>query len=162
MEVAALSEVRRPDSSTISVGGYTYYWLGRSDSHHLQGVPMAISSRLQPSVVEVTPVDERIMVMRLKLAFGFMSLIAVYAPTDVCKLDVKEMFYTKLTSVSDRCPRRDDRPGYEMSVGPHGSGTDTVIENSLLFRDFARSQGPYPRKVSDNSETKFEKCRRKK
>ena len=66
---------------------------------------MAISSRLQPSVVEVTPVDERIMVMTLKLSFGFMSLIAVYAPTDVCKLDVKEMFYTKLVSVSERFPR---------------------------------------------------------
>ena len=56
-------------------------------------------------MVEVTPVDERIMVMRLKLSLGFMSLTAVDAPTDVCKLDVKEMFYAKLASVSDRCPR---------------------------------------------------------
>ncbi|XP_069995849.1 glutamate receptor 4-like [Penaeus vannamei] len=44
---------------------------------------VTISSRLQPSVVEFTP-DECIMVMGLKLAFGFMSLIAVYAPTNVC------------------------------------------------------------------------------
>ena len=36
VEVAALSEVRRPGSGTISVGGYTYYWSGRSDGHHLQ------------------------------------------------------------------------------------------------------------------------------
>ena len=154
VEVAALSEVRRPGSGMTCVGGYTYYWSGRSDGHHLQGVAIAVSSRLQPSVVEVTPVDERIMVLRLKLSFGFMSLIAVYAPTDVCKLDVKEMFYAKLTSVADRCPRRDirivlgdfnavsgcDRAGYEMSVGPHGSGADAGSENSLLFRDFARSQ----------------------
>ncbi|XP_069977690.1 craniofacial development protein 2-like [Penaeus vannamei] len=67
--------------------------------------------------------------MRLKLPFGFMSLIAVYAPTDVCKLGMEEMFYTKLASVSDRCLQRDihivlgdfnevfgcDRAGYEMS-----------------------------------------------
>ena len=33
-----------------------------------------------------------------------------------------------------------DRAGYEMSVGPHGSGTDTGSENSLLILDFARSQ----------------------
>ncbi|XP_069993549.1 uncharacterized protein [Penaeus vannamei] len=33
-----------------------------------------------------------------------------------------------------------DRTGYEMFVGPHGSGADTSSENSLLFRDFARSQ----------------------
>ncbi|XP_069977429.1 uncharacterized protein [Penaeus vannamei] len=90
----------------------------------------------------------------MKIAFGFMSLIAVYAPTDVCKLDMKKMFYAKLVSVSDRCPRCDirivlgdfnavsgcDRAGYEMSVSPHGSGTDTGSENSLLSRDFAKSQ----------------------
>ena len=89
--MAALSEVRRPGSGSTSVGGYTYYWSGRSDGHHLQGVAIAVSGRLQPSVVEVTPVDERIMVMRLKLSLGFMSLIAVYAPTDVCKLDVRDV-----------------------------------------------------------------------
>ncbi|XP_069995871.1 uncharacterized protein [Penaeus vannamei] len=114
---------------------------------------MAFSSRLQPSVEEVTPVDEHIMVMSLKLAFGFMCLIAVYIPTDVCKLDVKEMFYAKLASVSGRCPWRDirivpgdfsvvsgfDQDGY-MSVGPHGSGADAGSESSLLFQDFARSQ----------------------
>ena len=84
VEVVALSEVRRPGSGTISVGGYTYYWSGRSDGHHLQGVAIAISSRLQPSVVEVTPVDERIMVLRLKLSFGFVSYCCVrsYGCTD--------------------------------------------------------------------------------
>ena len=153
MEVAALSEVRRPGSGMISEGGYTYHWSGRSDGHHLQGVAIAISSRLQPSVVEVAPVDERIMVMRMKHSFGFISLIAVYAPTDVSKPDVKEMFYAKLASVVDSCPQRDirivlgdfnavsgcDRVGYKMSVSPHGSGVDAGSENSLLLRDFARS-----------------------
>ncbi|XP_069985543.1 craniofacial development protein 2-like [Penaeus vannamei] len=135
-------------------GGYTYFWSGRNDGHHLQVVAITISSRLQPTVVQITPVDERIMVMRLKLAFCFMSLIAVYTPTDVCKLDVKEMFYSKLALVSDRWPRRDirivlgdfnvvsgcDRAGYEMSVSPRGSGADTGSENSYFIRDFALSQ----------------------
>ncbi|XP_069979450.1 uncharacterized protein [Penaeus vannamei] len=131
-----------------SVGGYTYCWSGRNDGHHLQGVAIVISNRLQPSVVEVTPVDERIMVLRLKLSFGFMSLIGVYAPTDVCILDVKEMFYAKLASVADRCPRQDiriilgdfhavsgcDRAGYEMSVCPHGSGADASTQNTIGVR----------------------------
>ena len=77
MEVAALSEVRRPGSGVASEGGYTYHWSGRGDGQHREGVAIAISSRLQSSVVEVAPVDERIMVMRLKHSFGFMSLIAV-------------------------------------------------------------------------------------
>jgi len=35
IEVAALSEVRRPDGGTVSMGGYTYYWSGQGDAHHL-------------------------------------------------------------------------------------------------------------------------------
>ena len=152
VEVAALSEVRKPGSGSISEGGYTYHWSGRGDGALRDGVAIAISSRLQPSVVEVTPVDERIMVVRLKHSFGFMSLIAIYAPTEPSKTEVKEMFYAKLASVADGCPRRDirlvlgdfnavsgcDRAGFEMSVGPHGSGAEN--ENSYLLRDFARSQ----------------------
>ncbi|XP_069981063.1 craniofacial development protein 2-like [Penaeus vannamei] len=87
-------------------------------------------------------------------ALGFVSLIAVYAPTDVCKLDVKEAFYATLTSVVGKCPRRDirielgafnavsgcGRDGSEMSVGLHGSGANLSSENILLFRGFARAQ----------------------
>ncbi len=47
----------------LAVGGYTvlYYWSCMIDGTHLMGVAVAISSRLQSSVVEVALVDERIM-----------------------------------------------------------------------------------------------------
>ncbi|XP_069998230.1 uncharacterized protein [Penaeus vannamei] len=124
VEVAALSQVRLPGSGTISIGGYTYYWSSRSDGHHLQGVAITISSRLQPSVVGVTPFDQRIM---------------------IC---------VTLASESDSCPRGDirivlgdfnavsgcDRAGYEMSVRSHNSGTYASSKNNFPFRNFARSQ----------------------
>ena len=78
-----------------------------SNGHHVKGVAIGASSRLQPSVVEVSPVDERIMRLRLKHSLGFMSVVAVYAPTEVCETEEKEMFYAKLDSVLDQCPRRD-------------------------------------------------------
>ena len=79
-----------------------------SNGHHVKGVAIGVSpSRLQPSVVEVTPVDERIMRLRLKHSFGFISVVAVYAPTEVCETEEKEMFYAKVDSVVDQCPRRD-------------------------------------------------------
>ena len=40
--IAALSEVRRPKSGEISVGGYTYYWSGRLDGYHSERVTIAI------------------------------------------------------------------------------------------------------------------------
>ena len=36
--IAALSEVRRPKSGEISAGGYTYYWSGRLDGYHTEGL----------------------------------------------------------------------------------------------------------------------------
>ena len=67
--IAALSEVRRPDSGEIMVtpgwlhetGGYTYYWSGRSDGNHAQGVAVVVSNKPTAMIIEVTPVNERIM-----------------------------------------------------------------------------------------------------
>lgn len=152
VDIAGLSETRRPDSGEISDGGYTYYWSGRSDGTRLGGVAIAIASRLQSSVVGVTPVDERIMWVRLKHTLGFMSVVAVYAPTETSTLEEKEMFYAKLDSLVDRCPSRDtlvvlgdfnavtgtERAGYELCVGPHGSGTRNI--NSSFLLNFAKSR----------------------
>ena len=152
VDIVGLSETRRPGNGEISSGGYTYYWSGQSDGAHLRGVAIGISSRLQSSVVGVTPVDERILLLRLKHTLGFISLIAVYAPTEVYELEEKEVFYAKLDSVVDQCSPRDtlvvlgdfngvtgtDRAGYELCVGPHGSSTRNI--NSSLFLNFARSR----------------------
>ena len=59
--IAALSEVRRPDCGEIMVGGYTSYWSGRSDGYHAQGIPVAVSNKLTPMIIEVTLVNERIL-----------------------------------------------------------------------------------------------------
>jgi len=156
--VAALSEVRRPGTGEISVGGYTYYWSGRTDGRHTEGVAVAISDRLASQVKEVTPVSERIMRLRLAHSLGVMSIVAVYAPTGVSELSVKEAFYAELNSVLDAAPRRDtkivlgdfnavtgtSRDGYEACVRPHGSGTFPSGErdtSSSMLLDFAVSRG---------------------
>ena len=103
-------------------------------------------------LVEVTPVDERIMRLRLKHSLGFMSVVAVYAPTEMCKTEEKEVFYAKLGSVLDLCPRRatlivlgdsnavpgTERTGYEICVGPHGSRPKN--DNSFFLLNFPRSK----------------------
>lgn len=44
------------------------------------------------------------MALRMKHTYGLMSLVAVYAPTTVYTLYVKEVFYHKLASVADYPP----------------------------------------------------------
>ena len=123
---------------------------GRSDGYHAQGVAVAVSNKLTPMIIEVTPVNERIMRLRICHSLGVISLVSVYAPTD---LTMNDTFYATLESVVDQCPRQDtllvlgefnastgtDRDGYETCVCPHGSGT--VNQNSTKFHDFARSHG---------------------
>ena len=64
--MVGFSETRRPGSGETNSKGFTYYWSGMSNGHHVKGVAIGIASRLQPSVVEVTLVDERIMRLKLK------------------------------------------------------------------------------------------------
>ena len=81
-----------------------------------------------------------------------MSVVAVYAPTEMCETEEEEMFYSKLDSVLDQGPCHDalivladfnavtgtDRAGYEICVGLHCSGTRNDISSFLL--NFARSR----------------------
>ena len=150
--VAALSEVRRPAAGEISVGGYTYYWSGRADGRHTEGVALAVADRLVPLISEVTPVNERIMRLRLTHSIGVVSFVAVYAPTGMSEFSAKEAFYTKLDSVVGTVPGSDTlivlgdfnattgsvRNGYEACVGPHGSGRRD--ESSSMLLDFAQGR----------------------
>ena len=76
--IAALSEVRRPDCGEIMAGGYTYYWSGCSDGYHAQEVVVAVSNKLTPMIIEVTPVNERMMRLRIRHSLGVISLVSVY------------------------------------------------------------------------------------
>ena len=53
ISIAALSGVRRPDCGEIMAGGYTYYWYGRSDGYHAQGVAVAVSNNLTPMIIKL-------------------------------------------------------------------------------------------------------------
>ena len=64
-----------------------HYWSGMSNVHHIEGIAIIISTRLQPSVVEVTLVDECLMRLSLKHCLGFMSIVAGYVRTETCETE---------------------------------------------------------------------------
>ena len=93
--IAALSELQTPDCGEIMVGGYTCYWSGRTNGDHAQGVAVAVSNKLTPMIIEVTPVNERIMRRRIRHSLGVISLVSVYAQTEASDLTVKDAFYDR-------------------------------------------------------------------
>ena len=103
--IAALSEVQRLDGGEIMVGSYTCYWSGHSDGYHAQEVAVAVSNKLTPMIIEVTPVNERITRLRIRHSLGVISLDSIYALTEASVLIVKDAFYAALKSVVDQCPR---------------------------------------------------------
>ena len=61
-----LSDVHILDSGEIMAGGYTANLSGHSDGYHAQGVAVAVSNKLTPLIIEVTPVNKRIMRPRIR------------------------------------------------------------------------------------------------
>ena len=88
-------------------GGDTYYWSGRSDGYHAQGVAVVVSNKLTPMIIEIIPVNEHIMRLRIRQSLGVVSLVSVYAPTEASDLTLKDAFYATLESVVDQCSRQD-------------------------------------------------------
>ena len=89
-----------------------------------------------------------------RIFYGVDSRVLKHAldPSCNCILRCILMFYAKLNSIVDQCAPRDtlivlgdfnavsgtERVGYEMCVGPHGSGIRNV--NSSFLLDFAKSR----------------------
>lgn len=148
VDIIGLSERTRPCNGEISSGCYAYYRSGLSDDARLKGVAISISDRLQSSVVGVAPVDERMMLARVKHTVRLISFIAVHVPTEMCELEEKEILYAILDSIVDQCPPRDtlvvlgdfntvagtERDDYELYIGPLGSGTRNVYVFFFLLR----------------------------
>ena len=55
-------------------------------------------------IIEVTPVNEPIMRLKIRHSLGVISLVSVYAPTEASDLTVKDAFYATLKSVLISAP----------------------------------------------------------
>ena len=52
-------------------------------------------------IIKITPVNERIVRLRIRHSLGVISLVSVYAPTEVSDLTMKDAFDATLESVVD-------------------------------------------------------------
>ena len=97
ISVAALSEVRRLDEGQISVGGYTYFWSGSRTGVHFGGVAIAVADVLLPVIDNIRYISDRLMSLRLRHNTGVLTVVSVYAPTNVGREEDKTLFYQQLS-----------------------------------------------------------------
>ena len=63
-----------------------------------------MSNELTPMIIEVTPLNERIMRLRIHHSLDVISLVPIYALTEVSDLTVKDAFSATIKSVVDHAP----------------------------------------------------------
>ena len=115
LNVFALSEVRWPGHGISRLDDVTIIFsgMGPEDCHNRRrGVAVVLSERAtstwQSANSKFVPISERIIRIRLKSHTGFLSLIAVYAPTNEPGNEADtESFYQSLQVEVANVPKRD-------------------------------------------------------
>ncbi|KAJ8417554.1 hypothetical protein AAFF_G00223970 [Aldrovandia affinis] len=93
------------------------------------------------------PVNERIITARLYTRHAKVTIVQVYAPTEVVSEEEKDIFYTQLQGVLEEIPSYDiklligdfnakldsDRRGLHTTVGPHWSASSTNDNGERLL-----------------------------
>ena len=153
IDIAALQETRLPDEGQVieRSGGYTIYWKGKAaEERRLHGVGFAIKSSLICSLVEQPRgISERIITCRLQLEHNrFLTIISAYAPTMLYDDEVKEEFYSSLSTTVNAVSPQDKvillgdfnaRVGTDCDLWPHvlyGHGIGKCNSNGTLLLSF--------------------------
>ena len=153
IDIAALSEVRFPDTGSLKEQGadYTLYWSGKPQGERrLSGVGFMIKNNLA-SKLETLPTghSDRIISMRLPLRKEqFVTLFGIYAPTLQADPADKDKFYSDLRKLVRNTPANDkvvilgdfnarvgrDSEAWKGVLGKHGVGN--CNDNGRLLLEF--------------------------
>ena len=100
LHVLALQEIRWPGSGRIDKKDFTVMFSG-AETGRQRGTGFMISKEVRKSLMEFTPVNERLCKIRLKGKFHNISIISTYAPTEDAEELDKDKFYDELDSLNE-------------------------------------------------------------
>ena len=108
LDLLGITETHFPGTgSELLDNGSLFIYSGRVDGIRRQGVGLSLSKRIKNSLISYMPVSERILTARLHSKHLNISVVVVYAPTEVSSDRDKDLFYQQLSSVFDGLPRHD-------------------------------------------------------
>ena len=114
----------------------TMIYSGRDDNIHREGVGIIISKNAAASLIEWTPISERIIQARFYSRHIKLTIIHIYAPTEEADEQVKDEFYLRLQDAVDNSNKHDmliitgdmnakvgdQNEDFERVMGKHGLG----------------------------------------
>ena len=93
VEIMCVSEARLTDSGRrILASGHTIFYSGRTDNLNRGGVAVIVTRKVEKTLLEWKPVNDRLMKVRFNSKFAKLTIIACYAPTE----EEKDEFYEQL------------------------------------------------------------------
>ena len=157
VEILCVSEARWTDSGRrILASGHTIFYSGRTDNLHRGGVAVIVMRKVEKTLLEWKPVNDRLMKVRFNSKFAKLTIIACYAPTKEAEEEEKDKFYEQLEEEIRTTPRHDalivigdlnarvgeDNTGKERAMGTKGFGcannngerlSDLCVESRLVI-----------------------------
>ena len=147
IDVLGLSETKARGNGMKETGGAKYVFSGVTEGRAKCGVGIIIAERLANCVRSWRCISERCVMIRLRVAGVWMTLVQVYAPTDDRDNETKDGFYALLQEVVDKAPRGDkvmmmgdfnarvgnDAEEWNGVIGRHGEGVKNDSGSRLLM-----------------------------
>ena len=141
LDVLGISEMRWTEQGKIISDGTVVIYSGDSE-HHVKGVGLLLNSTAQQSLIGWKPVNNRIVTARFQSNHAKVTIVQVYAPTEVSDITEKDEFYQQLQDTLDAIPKYDikilmgdlnaqidgNQRGLNNTIGTYGTG-NTLNDN---------------------------------
>ena len=144
IDIACLSECRIPDNGISKIDRHTLIHSGGKT--RIYGVAILISPAMFSALVSWRAVSDRLLHARFMHRHGYLTVISVYAPTEISPMESKEKFYDDLSALISHTPPHDklivagdfnavsgsERLDLETIIGPFGSGNRNDNSHRLI------------------------------
>ena len=108
VEILCVSEARWTDSGRrILASGHTIFYSGCTDNIHRGGVAVIVTRKVEKTLLEWKPVNDRLMKVRFNSKFARLTIITCYAPTEEAEEEEKDECYEQLEYEIRTTPRHD-------------------------------------------------------